>query len=356
MSAAAASTGESFLGRLSEVCADRGADVLAMRLAGLRDYLAEDLDAVERALASIDRAPPPTGSAIAHTFGVAGKRLRPLCVALAARVGSGLSGNAYELAVAVELVHNATLLHDDVVDLGDRRRGLPTARLVYGNAASIFAGDWLLTDALERIAAVSIEGLLPRMLRVLKQMLDAESIQLAARGATGGASTPMTMADYFRIVEGKTASLFGWALYAGGRAGGCEPAVCSALEAYGHAMGVAFQLVDDVLDMSADEAELGKALLTDVREGMLTHPVLVALERVPRLGALLAEARAVESLSPELGSTIARAVRDSGALSTSLAAASDFSARAIACLDDVPDGVSKAALAALAAGAVHRTR
>jgi octaprenyl-diphosphate synthase len=250
-------------------------------------------------------------------------------------------------------VHNATLLHDDVVDLGDRRRGLPTARLVYGNAASIFAGDWLLTDALERIASVSVDGLLPRMLRVLKQMLDAESIQLAARGRI---ASPMTMADYFRIVSGKTASLFGWALYAGGRAGGSSPEICTALEAYGHAMGVAFQIVDDVLDMSADEAELGKALLTDVREGMLTHPVLVALDRQPDLAAMLAEARAAESLSPELGARIAAAVRAAGALEISLATASEFSAQAIACLGVVPEGVSKTALGALAAAAVHRTR
>jgi octaprenyl-diphosphate synthase len=355
MSAAASSTvrSEAFLDRLSAVCADRGADALASRLAGLRDYLGEDLDAVEHALATVDLAPAPTGSAITHTFGAAGKRLRPLCVALAARVGSGLTGNGYELAVAVELVHNATLLHDDVVDLGDRRRGLPTARLVYGNAASIFAGDWLLTDALERIASVSVDGLLPRMLRVLKQMLDAESIQLAARGRI---ASPMTMADYFRIVSGKTASLFGWALYAGGRAGGSSPEICTALEAYGHAMGVAFQIVDDVLDMSADEAELGKALLTDVREGMLTHPVLVALDRQPDLAAMLAEARAAESLSPELGARIAAAVRAAGALEISLATASEFSAQAIACLGVVPEGVSKTALGALAAAAVHRTR
>jgi octaprenyl-diphosphate synthase len=355
VAASTASTGhgEAFLDRLSEVCADRGADALAARLAGLRDFLAEDLDAVEAALRSLSIAPPPTGAAITHTFGAAGKRLRPVCVALAARVGEGLRGNAYELAVAVELVHNATLLHDDVVDLGDRRRGVPTARVVYGNAASIFAGDWLLTDALERIVLVNIEGLLPRMLRVLKAMLDAESLQLAARGHL---TKPMTLADYFRIIEGKTASLFGWALYAGGRAGGSTPDVCSALEEYGNAMGVAFQIVDDVLDLSADEAELGKSLLTDLREGMLTHPVLVALERLPHLHGLLTQARAEESLSPELGERIARSVRDSGALAASLAVAEERSRSAIACLERVPDGVSKAALAALAAGAVHRTR
>jgi octaprenyl-diphosphate synthase len=355
MSAVATNTpsGQAFLHRLSEVCADRGDGALAARLAGLRDYLAEDLDAVEAALAAIELAPPPTGSAIAHAFGAAGKRLRPACVALAARVGHGLTGDAYQLAVAVELVHNATLLHDDVVDLGDRRRGLPTARMVYGNAASIFAGDWLLTDALERIVTVSIDGLLPRMLRVLKAMLDAESIQLAARGCV---PNPMTMRDYFRIVEGKTASLFGWALYAGGRAGGCDPEVCGALEDYGHAMGVAFQIVDDVLDLTADETELGKSLLTDVREGMLTHPVLVALERVPHLRAMLDEARAAESLSPEVGARIARNVRDSGALESSLAAASEISRQAIACLAVVPDCASRAALSALAAGAIHRTR
>src|SRR5439155_11378446 len=123
-----------------------------------------------------------------------GKHLRPLCVALASRLGAGFTAPARSLAVAVELVHSATLLHDDVVDVADRRRGEPSARIVYGNAASIFAGDWLLVAALRRIAATGIDGLLERMLAVIDDMIAAESLQLERRGRLAGDRD-----DYFRI-------------------------------------------------------------------------------------------------------------------------------------------------------------
>ncbi|MFO0001365.1 MAG: polyprenyl synthetase family protein, partial [bacterium] len=105
-----------------------------------------------------------------------------MCVALASRVGTGFSQTARDLAVAAELVHNATLLHDDVVDLGDRRRGAPAARVLYGNAASIYAGDWLLVEALMRVRRAGMPDLLDKALGVLAEMLAAEALQLARRG------------------------------------------------------------------------------------------------------------------------------------------------------------------------------
>src|SRR5262249_20100903 len=150
-------------------------------------------------------------------------------------------------AVAVELVHNATLLHDDVVDLGDKRRGADTARVVYGNAASIFAGDFLLIEALRRIQAAGLPAVLDKGLDVIRQMVIAETLQLESRGRVRS-----SIDDYFRIVEGKTASLFQWAMFAGARAGGVSPEIEGALETYGLKLGVAFQLVDDVLDVAGD--------------------------------------------------------------------------------------------------------
>src|SRR5262249_38017531 len=139
------------MARLGELCQLRGLPGLADRLQLLGEIAGEDLMWCEAELEALPRYQSPVFSSATHLLDLGGKRLRPLCVALAARAGIGFGPAARELAVAVELVHSATLLHDDVVDLGTMRRGAPTARAVYGNAASIFAGDWLLIEALRRV-------------------------------------------------------------------------------------------------------------------------------------------------------------------------------------------------------------
>ena len=133
---------------LSTVSAKHKVESLAATLSQLRRFVGSDLAEVEAGLATIEHGDTPMHDSAKHLLGQKGKRLRPLCVALAARVGSGFGESARELAIAVELVHSATLLHDDVIDLGDKRRGVDTARVIYGNAGSIYAGDFLLVDAL----------------------------------------------------------------------------------------------------------------------------------------------------------------------------------------------------------------
>lgn len=270
----ASAPGTDVLGSLQDVCTERSVDALADRLAELRGWIAGDLADVETDLRAVETADTPMHRSAHHLLALDGKRLRPLCVALAARAGTGFGPAARLLAVAAELVHSATLLHDDVVDLGDRRRGSDAARVIYGNAASIFAGDWLLVEALKRTRAAGLPDVLDRALDVLREMLGAEALQLAARGRLRQDSQ-----EYFKVVEGKTASLFRWAMYAGARAGGLSSAACEALEAYGGRLGVAFQVVDDVLDVAGDPAVLGKGLYTDLREGKMTYPLLLAAER-----------------------------------------------------------------------------
>jgi octaprenyl-diphosphate synthase len=211
-----------------------------------------------------------------------GKRLRPICVALSSQVGRGFGAQARKLAVAVELVHSATLLHDDVVDDSDIRRGEPAPRTIYGNAASIFAGDWLLIEALRCVQEANVPGVLDRLLNIIEEMIFAESAQLEARGKIKSDRTL-----YFHVVEGKTASLFRWALYAGGKAGELSETACDALEGYGRHLGVAFQLVDDLLDWTGRLEATGKRLFGDIREGKITYPLIIALERDATLRPLL---------------------------------------------------------------------
>src|SRR5688572_5346960 len=266
-------------------------------------WVRHELKDVERALDAVPRGERIVQRAAHHLLDLRGKHLRPMCVALAAKVGTGFDARAKELAVAVELVHTATLLHDDVVDLADTRRGRTAARVVYGNAASIFAGDWLLVDALRRIAAAH-PALVEPMLGVIEEMILAESLQLERRGRIDG----MDRTSWLRVVEGKTASLFRWAMRAGSTAGGLDEPVAAALERFGVALGVAFQTVDDCLDLAGDPAVTGKDALADLREGKLTYPVLIALEREPTFSNRLADILARAEATGEVAATDAAAV------------------------------------------------
>lgn len=343
---------------LGGVCVASGLDALARRLGDLRPRLDDDLAEVERALSGACDGETLAERSARHLLACPGKRLRPLCVALAAHAGAGFGPAARELAIAVELVHNATLLHDDVVDLGDLRRGSPAARTVYGNAASIFGGDWLLVDALTRIQRAAVPGVLERMLEVIKAMVIAESWQLAARG-----SIEPDRARYFAILDGKTASLFRWAMFAGARAGAVGEAGCAALEEYGAKLGMAFQIVDDLLDVVGDPAETGKETLADLREGKMTYPLIVAAERdasfTRLLGELGAELRAGNDGSPEVVRLEARIAAALAAPEIARACqdiARSLAAEAVASLSRAPAGPARSALEAVATATLERRK
>jgi octaprenyl-diphosphate synthase len=335
------------LDRLSEISRARGAPSLADRLAGLERWVRDDLAAFEAELAVIPRGARLVHAAAHHLLDLGGKHLRPLCVALASRFGDGFTAPARALAVAVELVHNATLLHDDVVDLAERRRGAPAACVVYGNAASNFAGDWLLVAALRRIAAAGVEGLLDKMLAVIDEMIVAESVQLERRGKLTGARD-----DYFAIVEGKTAALFRWAMIAGARAAELPASAEAALERYGLHLGVAFQAVDDELDFAEGT---GKDALADLREGKITFPLVIALEREPNLRARMEALLARDVVATDELGAIATAVRNAGALTATRALAEDHVQRALNVLEELPAVPARDALVTVALASLERT-
>jgi octaprenyl-diphosphate synthase len=339
---------------LQGVSRREGNAALEERLADLRAFMQDDMAHVERALADLDLRETPMHRSAFHLLDAAGKRLRPMCVALAARIGDGFGPAAREYAVAVELVHNATLLHDDVVDLGDVRRGTPTSRMLYGNAASIFAGDFLLVEALLRVRRSGDLAVLDRALAVLGEMLEAESLQLARRGRVDG-----TVHDYLRVARGKTASLFRWAMFAGARAGGLPVAACSALERYGEDLGVAFQVIDDVLDAAGDERSTGKTVLSDLREGKATYPLLLAMDRDRDVRDAVREAGSTAGveLDAAVAARVARGLVSTGALEDARAYARMLAHRAAAALGEIGrDGPAVQALAGIAAALPERTR
>ena len=342
------------LGRLQTLCGKRGLDDLGERLQRLALLVQPDMQSVESSLLGLPSGAPCVQRGAQHLIRLGGKRLRPMCVALAARVGDGFGYDALELAVAVELIHAATLLHDDVVDLGEVRRGAPAARMLFGNAISIFSGDWLLIEALRRIHGARVQGTIERVLDTIEEMILAESLQLERRG--NFAMDPQT---WLRVVEGKTAALFRWAMFAGGAAGNLPVEQCLQLERYGTHLGVAFQATDDMLDVCGNEDALGKAVFADLREGKMTYPVILAAEQNPLLLPLLrqvADCDEDSAMRQELGQQILDILMRSGSLEVCRRLAEQRAQAAVVALHGLPSGPAIDALVTVADTIVDRDR
>jgi octaprenyl-diphosphate synthase len=224
----------------------------------------------ERAASPVATIPDLSGYLIA----AGGKRLRPILTLAAARAAGGRSPQAAAaLAAAVEFIHTATLLHDDVIDDSDLRRGKAAAKNLWGASASILVGDFLFARAFTLMVETRDLRILDILSRAACVIAEGEVRQLAALGRPD-----LAIPEYLEIVEAKTAALFAAATRAGALAGGGDDALAAALGEYGRRLGRAFQLVDDLLDYGGLTAVIGKSVGDDFREGKLTLPVLLARE------------------------------------------------------------------------------
>src|SRR6187402_1167229 len=201
-----------------------------------------------------------------------GKRLRPMLTVAAALVFDHPSGAQTNYAAAVEFMHNATLLHDDVVDESDLRRGRPAARIIWGNQASVLVGDYLLGQAFMMMVEAGDINALGVLSKAATIIAEGEVFQLAK-----AKDLATTADDYRQVIHAKTATLFAAAAEVGAMAGGADARGREALRLYGEQLGLAFQLVDDVLDYRGESGTLGKNTGDDLREGKMTLPVILAL-------------------------------------------------------------------------------
>jgi octaprenyl-diphosphate synthase len=209
-----------------------------------------------------------------HLIDSGGKRLRPMLTIAASRL-CGYNGDGHvKLAASVEFMHTATLLHDDVVDQSDLRRGKIAARMLWGNEASVLVGDFLLGQAFKMMVEVGSLGALRVLSNAAVVIAEGEVFQLAI-----AKNTSTTEDDYLAVITGKTAALFSAAAEVGGIITDRSPAEQAALRSYGKNLGLAFQLVDDALDYSGEQAKLGKSVGDDFREGKITLPVVLAFRR-----------------------------------------------------------------------------
>jgi octaprenyl-diphosphate synthase len=346
---------------LAEVSRRNDLDVLALRLLELRDWLQDDLGDLEEAIASVEdgAGSPHLGrQAALHLMRRPGKRVRPLCVILAARLGGvPMNRSVRDLAVACEVVHAATLLHDDVIDEGLERRGAEAARVRFGNSASVLGGDHLLIEALRLVEETQRrlppEGpRLPSMLDTISQMVAAEALQLEHCGRFD----PSREA-YLEVICGKTAVMFQWGLEAGGVLAGLNEQARGCLARAGLAMGTAFQLVDDVLDLDGDPAVIGKDVLVDLREGKLTWPFILAAERDPGFVDLVSSVVArPEGPTPQEAAWIVGCVRETGALDDTRRFAARRGEAARAELRQLPEGQARESLEILLDAIIGRSR
>jgi octaprenyl-diphosphate synthase len=241
------------------------------------DRLAEALEADLAAVGRVIRermqseAAPRIPAVTAHLIEAGGKRLRPMLVLAAARL-LGYGGTHHvDLAVAVEFIHTATLLHDDVVDDSKQRRGRPTANLLWDNMSSVLVGDYLFARAFQLMVETGSLRVLGILADASATISEGEVLQLVAARDLG-----TTEATYLKVIRGKTAALFAAATQVGAVIAGASPEEEEALRDYGDALGIAFQIVDDLLDIEGTDA-IGKDRGDDLREGKLTLPVIHAV-------------------------------------------------------------------------------
>ena len=277
-------------------------------------------------------AAPRIPAVTAHLIEAGGKRLRPMLVLAAARMLGYAGAHHVDLAVAVEFIHTATLLHDDVVDDSKQRRGRPTANLLWDNMSSVLVGDFLFARSFQLMVETGNLRVLGILADASATISEGEVLQLVAARDLG-----TTEDTYLRVIRGKTAALFAAACRAGGVVAGASPDQEEALREYGDALGIAFQIVDDLLDIEGSEA-IGKNRGDDLREGKLTLPVIRAV------AAADGEERAFWTRVLERGEvsdedvTRARALMERhGALASARAEAEAWVARARAALEALPE-------------------
>ena len=283
-----------------------------------------------------------------HIVAAGGKRLRPMLLLLAARALGHGGADAHQLAAVIEFIHTATLLHDDVVDESDLRRGRKTANALFGNAASVLVGDFLYSRSFQLMVELERLPVMKLLADTTNAIAEGEVLQLLH------IRNPDTdEAAYLKVIERKTAVLFAAATRIGALLADADEAVQQRLYDYGMALGYAFQIADDVLDYCADEAALGKHLGADLAEGKATLPLIHAIQHsnaaVRERLRVIVENGDIDAM-PE----VLAAIETTGGLEYSLRRAETYAAAAEAALEGLAENDAVAALRGLARYAVRR--
>jgi octaprenyl-diphosphate synthase len=287
-----------------------------------------------------------------HVALAGGKRLRPILVLLSARLADGSPARAARLGCVVELLHTATLIHDDVVDGARLRRGHSSANARWGDDAAVLVGDHLYSRCMALLVADGDLAVMDALASAMVSMTEAEVFQLERKRA-GELAEP----DYLRIIRQKTATFMAACCRIGGLTGRLDPRPLDALAAYGECLGIAFQIIDDSLDFAADETRLGKAVGSDLREGKRTLPLIATLARatVEERGRIVAALRQPDSPEADLAE-VHRLVKVYDGVGYAVARAGAYATEGTAQLAGLPAGEARDLLELIAEYVIHRDR
>jgi octaprenyl-diphosphate synthase len=330
--------------------ATRNGEASAMSLEEIRALVRPDLAAVDAMIrARLKSAVPLVDQVAEHIIGGGGKRLRPLLCVLAGRACGIENDKHIDAAVFIEFVHTATLLHDDVVDGSQKRRGRATANNIFGNQASVLVGDFVYSRAFQMMAVVGSQRVMEIMADATNVIAEGEVLQLM------NAHDPETTEQrYLEVIYRKTGRLFEAGAEVAAVLAGASIAQQAALARFGKHLGTAYQLIDDVLDYRSDPATRGKNLGDDLAEGKPTLPLLHALrhgnDEQRALIRLAIEQGGLAQLGP-----IVEAIESTGGLDYAVSFAQRETAQALAALAALPDTPASRGLAALARFAQERT-
>jgi len=309
--------------------------------------VAEDIPAVGDVLAGLSEGHHPLlGATLAHIFETGGKRIRPALVLLSGKLGTYQRDRLVTLAASLEVVHTATLVHDDTIDQALTRRGLQTINALWDGKVAILVGDFLLAQSAELASRLDSVRIMSLLSQTVMDMSSGELRQYAA-----SQSHTLDEADYFARIGGKTASLFAMCCEGAGVLSGQSEECIGALRSYGTNFGLAFQIVDDVLDFVGDAQSLGKPAGNDLRQGTITLPVIMVAQALSGDSALRQDIE--RGRNPD---GILAAVRESGAADRALDRAREYARAACSDLCIFPASQAKEVLLELTQQVIDRRR
>lgn len=282
-----------------------------------------------------------------------GKRLRPAIVLLsAAAMGARPTKFALDTAAAVEFIHTATLVHDDIIDGADTRRGKPSVNQKYGPTAAVLFGDFLYCRAFEQVSYKNDAFVARTLLGAARNMCEGELYQ-----NINSFNPEVAVEDYLRVIENKTAQFIARCAALGAYCGGASKARIETMREYGRLLGLAFQIADDIFDIASDEKTIGKPAGNDLREGKLTLPVLYALEKMSHRDAdrVRREFKKPGGVTAEFIDSVRKAALDCGAIERARRTAAEYSKKAASIADNLrPATTARESLAALAEFVINR--
>ena len=314
-----------------------------MKLPKTYGFLKKELNTIEKSLnESIQADHPILRKASTELLSAGGKRIRPVFVLLAGRLGNPKTDQIKTVAVSLELIHMATLVHDDVIDNAELRRGKPTIKHLYGNRVAMYAGDYILARALEVITTIDHPDIHRILSKTLVEVSIGEIEQLKDRF-----NWNQNFRDYLRRIKRKTALLIATSCQLGAIAAGADYKESRKLYKYGYYVGMSYQVIDDILDFTASSRQLGKPAGNDLRQGNITLPILIAMHDTSFHQLIKNAFKAGEITEPVIEEVLRR-LDESEAIEKSYEISNLYLQKALHILETLPDFDSKKTLADIA--------